>query len=473
MEGKKIETRIEKDSLGERHIPVDAYYGVQTHRALENFPISGLRPKPAFVEATVHIKKAAAIVNKSLKLLEAKKANAIVRAANEILAGKLREWFVVDVYQAGAGTSHNMNANEVIANRAIEILGGKKGDYSILHPNDHVNMAQSTNDVIPTAIRISALMMVRELLPSLQKLIKAFAGKAREFDRVLKSARTHLQDAVPMRLGQEFGGYAVNLRKQRQAIEAAAESCKELGIGGTATGTGLNAHPKYREMMVRQLSRQLRFDFKMADDYFEAMQSLRPMVELSGALRNLAQDLIRIANDLRLLSSGPKTGLAEINLPAVQPGSSIMPGKVNPVMAEMLDMACFQVIGCDTTILMAAQAGQLELNVMMPVVSWNLLHEIEILKTSTQVFAELCVKGITANEDTCRRYAEGSMSIVTVLNPHIGYAKAAEIAEEYLRSGKSIRSLVLEKGWLTAEQLDRILDLRKMTEPGIRGLGEA
>jgi len=467
-----MKTRVEKDTLGERRIPVDAYYGIQTHRALENFPISGLRPKPAFVEATVHIKKAAAIVNKSLKLLEAKKADAIVRAANEILAGKLREWFVVDVYQAGAGTSHNMNANEVIANRAIEILGGKKGDYFILHPNDHVNMAQSTNDVIPTAIRISALMMVRELLPSLQKLSKAFAGKAREFDRVLKSARTHLQDAVPMRLGQEFGGYAVNLRKQRQAIEAASESCKELGIGGTAAGTGLNAHPKYREMMVKQLSRQLRFDFKMADDYFEAMQSLRPMVELSGALRNLAQDLIRIANDLRLLSSGPKTGLSEINLPAVQPGSSIMPGKVNPVMAEMLDMACFQVIGCDTTILMAAQAGQLELNVMMPVVAWNLLHEIEILKTSTEVFAEFCVRGITANEDTCRRYAEGSMSIVTVLNPHIGYAKAAEIAKEYLQSGKSIRALVLEKGWLTAEQLDRILDLRKMTEPGIHGFGE-
>ena len=462
-----MEFRIEKDSLGERQVPAEAYYGIQTHRAIENFPISGLRAKPSYVEATVHIKKAAAKVNKALGLLDAKKADAIVQAADEILSGKFREWFVVDVYQAGAGTSHNMNTNEVIANRAIETLGGKKGDYSLVHPNDHVNMAQSTNDVCPTAIRIGALMEVRKLLPALENLEKATAGKAKAFDHVIKSGRTHLQDAVPIRLGQEFGGYAVNVRKHRGVIELASNSCKELGIGGTAAGTGLNAHPKYRELMVKELSSQLGFKFRMADDYFEAMQSLRPIVQLSGGLRNLAQDLIRIANDLRLLSSGPKTGLSEINLPAVQPGSSIMPGKVNPVIAEMLDMVCFQVIGCDTTVVLAAQAGQLELNVMMPVVAWNLLHEIEILKASIDVFVRFCVEGITANEEVCKQYAEGSMSIVTVLNPHIGYAKAAEIAKEYLKSGKPIRQLVLEKGLLTAEQLDKIFDLRGMTEPGI------
>ena len=352
-----MKVRIEKDPLGERQIPNEAYYGIQTHRALENFPISGLKPKSAYVEATVHIKKAAAIVNKGLRLLDADRADAIVRAADEVLNGKLREWFIVDVYQAGAGTSHNMNANEVLANRAIEILGGKKGEYNRVHPNDDVNMSQSTNDVCPTAIRISALMNVRLLLPALSKLVEAFGRKSEEFDKIVKSGRTHLTDAVPVRLGQEFGGWATNIRKHIQAIDRASEECKELGIGGTATGTGLNAHPKYRELMVKQLSTQLGFDFRMAEDYFESMQSLRPMVELSNAVRNLAQDLIRISNDIRLLASGPKTGLSEINLPAVQPGSSIMPGKVNPVLMEMMDMVCFQAIGCDTTVLMAAQAG--------------------------------------------------------------------------------------------------------------------
>jgi len=459
--------RIEKDTLGERKILDEAYYGVQTHRALENFPISGLRPKPAYVEATVHIKKAAAIVNWGLGLLDAKKANAIVQAADEILTGKYREWFVVDVYQAGAGTSHNMNTNEVIANRAIEILGGKKGDYSIVHPNDHVNMAQSTNDVCPTAIRIASLMDTNLLLSSLEDLEKVFSQKAKEFDKIVKSGRTHLADAVPIRLGQEFGAWAANTRKHRNAIETAAEQSKELGIGGTAVGTGLNAHPKYRERMVKQLSTQLGMKFRMSENYFEAMQSLRPMVELSGAIRNLAQDLIRISNDIRLLASGPKTGLAEINLPAVQPGSSIMPGKVNPVMMEMMDMVGFQVIGCDTTIVLAAQAGQLELNVMMPVVAFNLLHEIEILRNAIDVYISLGVSGISANAERCRQYAEASMSIVTVLNPHIGYAKAAEIAKEYLSSGKSIRELVLEKGLLSEKRLDEVFDLYLMTEPGI------
>jgi aspartate ammonia-lyase len=463
-----MQTRLEKDSLGERSIPANAYYGIQTARALENFPISGLRPKSSYVDATVHIKKAAATVNKSLGLLDAPKANAIIAACDEILNGGLREWFVVDVYQAGAGTSHNMNANEVIANRAIELLGGCKGEYSILHPNDHVNMEQSTNDVCPTAIRIGAVVLTRSLFKSLQNAETAFSKKAKEFDPILKSGRTHLQDAVPIRLGQEFGAYATCIRKHAQSIDSAADLNKELGIGGTAVGTGLNAHPRYRPMMVAELSRQLGIDFRVADDYFEAMQSLRPLVALSGAVRSLAQDLIRIANDLRLLGSGPKTGLAEISLPSLQPGSSIMPGKVNPVMAEMLNMVCFQAIGCDMTVLLAAQAGQLELNVMMPVVAYNLLHEIEILSNAIDSFTRLCLIGIKADGSRCRTFAESSMSIVTVLNPHIGYAAAAEIAKESLASGKSIRQIATEKGLLTEEELERIFDLRNMTEPGHR-----
>ncbi len=463
-----MKTRLEKDSLGEHEIPSETYYGIQTYRAIENFPISGLKPKPSYIDATIHIKKSAAKVNRALGLLDARRADAIVAACDEILNGKLREWFVVDVYQAGAGTSHNMNANEVIANRAIELLGGKKGDYSIIHPNDHVNMAQSTNDVCPTAIRIGAILLTRSLLNSLQNAENGFSAKAKEFDAIIKSGRTHLQDAVPMRLGQEFGAYAFCIRKHREAIHRAADSSKDLGIGGTAVGTGLNAHPQYRSMMVRELSLELDADFRMTNDYFEAMQSLRPFVELSGAVRGLAQDLIRIANDLRLLSSGPKTGLAEIALPELQPGSSIMPGKVNPVMAEMLNMVCFQVIGCDMTILLAAQAGQLELNVMMPVVAFNLLHEIEILGNAVDAFARLCVTGIKANEARCQEFARSSMSIVTVLNPHIGYAAAAEVAKEYLASGKSIIQIVLERGLLTKEKLDRIFELRSMTEPGVK-----
>jgi aspartate ammonia-lyase len=463
-----MNTRLEKDSLGERRIPVEAYYGIQTDRAIENFQISGLKPKPSFVDATVYIKKSAAEVNRALGLIDAAKAKAIVHACDEILKGKLREWFVVDVYQAGAGTSHNMNANEVIANRAIELLGGEKGDYSLVHPNDHVNMAQSTNDVCPTAIRIGAIMLTRSLLRSVQEAEKDFGVKEKEFDAVVKSGRTHLQDALPIRLGQELGAYAACMRCHYVSIERALDASKELGIGGTAVGTGVNAHPDYRPMMVKQLSLELGIDFRMTDNYFEAMQSLRPFVELSGAIRNLAQDLVRIANDLRLMSSGPKTGFAEIILPAVQPGSSIMPGKVNPVMAEMLDMVCFQVMGCDLTILMAAQAGQLELNVMMPVVAYNLFHEIEILKNAIDAFIQFCIAGMRADEERCRAFAETSMSIVTVLNPYIGYAAAAEVAKEYLASGKPIAKIVLEKNLLTKEKLDSVFQLRNMTEPGIK-----
>jgi aspartate ammonia-lyase len=463
-----MQTRIEKDSLGERALPANAYYGIQTDRAIENFPISGLKPKPLYVEATVYIKKAAAKVNQALGLLDKRRSDAIIAACDEILRGKLREWFVVDVYQAGAGTSHNMNANEVIANRALELLGADKGNYALIHPNDHVNMSQSTNDVCPTAIRISAVLLTRFLLDSLKSAANSFAAKAKEFAPVIKSGRTHLQDAVPVRLGQEFGAYATCLRKHEALIRLAKDANKELGIGGTAVGTGLNAHPQYHAMMVEELSRDLQTDFRIADDYFEAMQSLRPFVELSGAIRCLAQDLIRIANDLRLLSSGPKTGFAEITLPAVQPGSSIMPGKINPVMAEMLNMVCFQAIGCDTTILLAAQAGQLELNVMMPVVAFNLLHEIEILKNALDAFTIFCVAGIRADADRCKILAQSSMSIVTVLNPHIGYAAAAEVAKEYLASGKSIAQIVLDRGLLTKEKLDEVFDLQNMTEPGIK-----
>ena len=462
-----MDTRVEKDSLGARNVPSEAFYGIQTLRALENFPISGLRPKPSYVEATVHIKRAAAVVNRDLALLDRRKADAIIQAADEVLQGKMRDWFLVDVHQAGAGTSHNMNANEVLANRAIEILGGRKGDYSIVSPNDDVNMSQSSNDVCPTAVRIAGLLEVRGLLPTMKGLEEALLRKGKEFDGIVKSGRTHLMDAVPVRLGQEFAAYGVNVRKHREAIERAAESCKELGIGGTATGTGLNADPRFRPMMVRQLSEQLGIEFRMAEDYFEAMQSMRPMVELSGAVRNFAQDLSRISNDIRLLGSGPNTGLFEISLPAVQPGSSIMPGKVNPSMAEMVNMVCFQVIGCDTTILLAAQAGQLELNVMLPVAAFNLLHEIEILRNAIDVYVRLCIDGLKANAERCAAYAENSLSIVTVLNPHIGYLAAAEIAKESIKTGKTIRQLVLERGLLSPEQLDKIFDVRGMTEPGI------
>jgi aspartate ammonia-lyase len=461
-----MQTRIEKDSLGKRAVPDDAYYGIQTDRALENFPISGIGPKPAYVDATIQIKKAAAKVNRALGQLDSSKAEAIIAACDEILDGQLRQWFVVDIFQAGAGTSHNMNCNEVIANRAIELLGGKRGDYAVVHPNDHVNMSQSTNDVCPTAIRISAVGAGQALVASLQKLEKAFAVKADAFSDVLKSGRTHLQDAVPVMLGQEFGAYAACIRKHCGEILAAVDANRELGIGGTAAGTGLNAHPRYRPMMVAELGTQLGTEFRAADNYFEAMQSLRPFTGLSGAIRSLAQDLIRIANDLRLLSSGPKTGLAEINLPALQPGSSIMPGKVNPVAAEMLNMVCFQVLGCDTTVLVAAQAGQLELNVMMPVVAYNLLHEMEILTNAVGILESRCVRGITANRERCRSYAESSMSIVTALNPHLGYALSAEIAKEYLDSGRSIREIILERGLMDEQKLDEIFDLRGMTEPG-------
>ncbi len=466
-------TRIEKDSLGELQVPADAYYGVQTARAVANFPISGLRPHPSFVRAVVGIKRAAALVHKNLGMLPADTADAIVQAADEVLAGKMLEQFVVDVFQAGAGTSHNMNANEVLANRAIEILAEKagtearRGDYKIVNPNDHVNMAQSTNDVIPTAIRLAALELCEEFYPVLANLQNAFADKAREFDSVIKSGRTHLQDAVPIRLGQEFAAYAVSVGKHHKRLRAAADELKELGIGGTAAGSGLNAHADYREAMARQLSEQTGLDLTPTPNTFEAMQSMAPFVAVSSALRNLALDMTRIANDLRLLASGPRTGLAEIELPAVQPGSSIMPGKVNPVLAEMLNMVCFHVIGNDTTVALCSQAGQLELNVMMPVIAHDLLESLTVFRNALDAFGEKCVRGITADPEVCREYAEKSLSLITALNPHVGYSRAADIAKEMLNSRRSAREVTREMGLMSDEELNNVLDLESMTGPAI------
>ncbi|SRR6266404_1116005 len=456
--------RIERDSIGERELPANVYYGIQTARAIENFPISGWKPYPSLVTATIQIKKAAARANAALGSLDTRIATAIESAADEVLAGKLRDQFVVDPFQAGAGTSHNMNANEVLANRAIELLGGERGDYSIVHPNDHVNMAQSTNDVFPTAMRLAALDEVSELISALELLAEALQTKSTEFDKIVKSGRTHLQDAVPLRLGQEFGGYATAIRKNADRIARAAEELKEIGLGGTAAGTGLNAPAGYRKRVTEELSRVTTQALRTTENYFEAMQSMSPFVALSSAVRTLATDVIRITNDLRLLSSGPNTGLAEVNLPAVQPGSSIMPGKVNPVIAEMTDMVCFQVMGNDLVIATAAQAGQLELNVMMPVISFNLSMSLTILTNALTVLRERCVDGITANEERCRWYVEHSVSLVTALNPRIGYARAAEIAKRAIAKGKTVRETIEEEGLLTPEELAEVLNTYAMTE---------
>jgi aspartate ammonia-lyase len=436
---------------------------------MENFPISGLRKHARMVEAMAMVKKAAALANAELGLLKLEVSKAIGAAADEVLAGKLRDHFVVDVYQMGAGTAFHMNVNEVLANRAVELLGGKKGDHTIVHPNDHVNMAQSTNDVIPTAMRIASRLLLQELLPVLSDLQAALGAKAKEFDGILKSARTHLQDAVPIRLGQEFAAYAVTIGKCRELIGAAARSLEELGIGGSAAGTGLNTHPQYRFKLVEHLRGWTNINWRNAPDMREAMQSNLPIAEASSALRLLALELTRICNDLRLLTSGPTTGFAEIVLPAVQPGSSIMPGKVNPSMAEMLNMICFQVIGNDLTVSMAVQAGQLELNVMMPVMAYNLHHSIEILKNGIRVFIDRCVVGIVADADRCRRYAESSMALATALNTHVGYARAAEVVKRALREQKTIIDVVREEKLLTEAQIAQILDPIKLTEPGLPG----
>lgn len=462
-----MKSRIEKDSLGTKEIPRDAYYGIHTARSLENFPISGFKAHPRFVEAFVLIKKAAALANTELGLLEKNVGQAIVRACDEVLTGKLGDQFVVDVFQMGAGTSFNMNVNEVLAARANEILGGTRSQSEKVNPNDHVNCGQSTNDVFPTAIRVASRFLLEDFLKELEALSSTLNNKGREFDGIVKSARTHLQDAVPIRLGQEFSAYGMCMKKALERLKISAQALEELGIGGSAAGTGLNVHPKYVQAVVQHLSRWTGFSFRPAADLREAMQSHFSIVDLSSSLKAFALDGIRIANDLRLLSSGPTTGLAEIELPALQAGSSIMPGKVNPSMAEMFDMVCFQVIGNDLAISMAAQAGQLELNVMMPVMAFNILFSLEIAKNACRQFTHLCVRGIRANADRCRFYAERSLALATALNPVLGYAKAAEIVKEAVRSGRTIVELIKEKKLLSPRQLKGVLDLIRMTEPGI------
>lgn len=463
----KTRMRSEKDSLGEIEISEDSYFGVQTQRAVHNFPISGWKAHPVMIDAYIYIKKAAAITNFECGILDKKISGAIVKAADEVLSGKLRDHFVVDVYQAGAGTSHNMNSNEVLANRAIEILGGKKGDYKIVSPNDHVNMAQSTNDTFPTAMRLASLIMLYKLLPVIKKFEKTLNRKTKEFDKVIKSGRTHLQDASPITLGQEFSGYAEIVRKHYDLIKFTEKHLSELGIGGTAVGTGLNTHIKYRGLMAKNLSKVTGLKLKQARNYFEAMQSMLPFMELSSAINNFAVDMTKIANDLRLLASGPTTGFAEIIMPAVQPGSSIMPGKVNPSMAEMMNQVLYQVMGNNHTIMMCSQAGQLELNVMMPVMIFNIVWMIEILKNALNVFDDKCVTGLVADEKKCRDYAEKSISIVTALNPIIGYARAAEIAKEAMKTHRSIMDVIKEKNIMDEKKLAKVMDLMKLTKPGL------
>ena len=455
------QSRIERDSMGDREISSSVYYGIQTVRATENFPISGIRPLATYVDACILIKKATAIVNGELGCIPQDISQAIIQAADEVLAGKFRDQFVVDVYQAGAGTSHHMNVNEVLANRALEILGDEKGNYKRVSPNDHVNYGQSTNDVIPTAIRIGGLLALsRTLHPALEGAIATLEAKAAEFQDIVRSGRTHMQDAVPVRLGDNFRAWAHILTEHQNRIYAASGDLMVLGLGGSAAGTGLNTHPQYRARVVATLAEPL----QPAPHLMAAMQSMAPFVNVSGALRNLAQDLVKISHDLRLMDSGPKTGLKEIQLPPVQPGSSIMPGKYNPVMAEMTSMVCFQVMGYDSAIALAAQAGQLELNVMMPLIAYNLIHSIEILGNTIAALTQRCIQGITANRERCLAYAESSLALVTALNTHIGYLNAAAVAKESLETGKSLRQIVLEKGLMSEAELAKVLNLEQMSQ---------
>jgi aspartate ammonia-lyase len=462
-------TRSERDPLGELAVPAAALYGIQTERARLNFPISNLRPLAPFVDAVVQIKKAAALTHKETRRLDAKLADAIVRAADEVLGGSHRDQFVVDPYQAGAGTSHHMNCNEVLANRANELLGGKRGEYKPVHPNDHVNMAQSTNDVIPTAIRLAALAQLPALLTAIGRLGAALLAKGKEFDDIVKSGRTHLQDATPVRLGQEFTAFGRTIERNAERIARAADDLRDLGIGGTAVGTGLNAEPKYPGLMVKHLRAMTGIELREGTDRVQLMQSMGDATAFSGALRTYAVDLGKIASDLRLLASGPRTGLAEIVLPAVQPGSSIMPGKVNPSIAEMVNMVCYQVIGNDLTVATAAEAGQLELNVMMPVIAHNILFSMAILTSASAVLAQRCVEGIEADAARCAHWLERSPALVTALAPKIGYAEAAKLAKEAVAKNVTVRQLVIEKGLLKGKELDEVLDLRAMTELGVPG----
>jgi aspartate ammonia-lyase len=466
--------RIEKDTLGEVSVPDGALYGAQTQRAVENYPISGLREHPQFIRAFILLKRAAALANRELGALDEERADAIVAACDRILADLPRhqQHFVVDVFQAGAGTSFNMNCNEVIANLANVSLGGTLGTYTPVHPNDHVNMAQSTNDVFPTALRVATRFLLDKLFLELDDLGDALDAKGREFADVIKSGRTHLQDAVPVTLGQEFAAYAAAMRRATRALRNIAEEVDELGIGGTATGTGINTPPGYRFALLRHLNASTGLQFHPAPDLREAMQSQLPVVAVSAALRNLALELTRITNDLRLLSSGPMTGLAEITLPSVQPGSSIMPGKVNPSMLECMNQVLFHIIGADTAVAYASQAGQLELNVMMPLMAFEISFSIEILKNYLPVFVKKCIRGIEANRERCEAYYISSPSLATALNPIIGYAAAAEIAKESAKSGKRIPDLLREKKLLPEEKIAEIFTPAFLAGQADRDQGE-
>ena len=463
------EYRVERDSIGEVKVPKDALYAAQTQRAVENFPISGLKPWPAFIWSMAMIKRAAAEVHKDLGLLDASVADAIIQAGDEVIAGKHNDQFVVDPFQAGAGTSHNMNTNEVIANRANQILGHHLEDKEkLVHPNDHVNMAQSTNDTIPTAIRLGVLWRFDELVDTLQHFVDVTNTKAAEWDDIVKTGRTHLQDAVPVRLGQEVGAWAKAIERQIEKITFAAEGLRRLGIGGTAAGTGLNAHPEYHQRMIAKLSKLTGLTLYESDDLFESMQSMQDAVFFSAALRNLAMDFTRIANDVRLLSAGPTTGIAELTCPTVQPGSSIMPGKVNPVLAEMLNQSMYHVMGCDMTVNMCGAAGQFELNVMMPMISHNLNEMMQVMIGSVSAFTDKLMADLMVNREKAESWLSRNPILVTALNPIIGYNNGAKVAKKSLAEGKGVKEVVLELGLMSEQDLDAALDARAMTEGGIR-----
>jgi aspartate ammonia-lyase len=464
-----MDTRVERDPLGEVRVPEGAYYGAQTQRAVENFPISGFHPPTPLIIATVLIKQACARANAALGRLDAEVADAIVKAADEILTGQLRDHFVVDIYQAGAGTSHNMNTNEVLANRASEILGEPKGTYKKVHPNDHVNMGQSTNDVFPTATRLSILIVLPYTLEMGSRLATALQKKSEEFAHVLKTGRTHLQDAVPITLGQEFSGYADNVGHATAELARSADSLHELNLGATAVGTGLNAGDDFTKQSIENLAEATKLRVMPARNRFRVTQSMGDVLNYSGALRRLAVEVDKVASDLRLLSSGPRAGLAEIQLPPVQPGSSIMPGKVNPSVPEMVNQVCHQVFGCDASILASAAAGQLELNVMMPVMAWNALQATSILGNAMHVLSDRCVSGITADEARCRELLDRSTAVATALSPYIGYALTAEIAKAAVKEGRSIADIVRERKLIPEDKLAQILSPEEMTSPGIPG----
>ena len=469
MTENEMEFRVEKDSIGTKDVPENVYYGVQSLRAAENFHITGLNMHPEIINSLAYIKKAAAITNCEAGLLDKRRTQAIVQACDEILEGKFREDFIVDPIQGGAGTSLNMNANEVIANRAIEILGGKKGDYSVVNPNDHVNCGQSTNDVIPTAGKMTSLRLLKKLKKQLLRLHSALEQKADEFDSIIKMGRTQLQDAVPIRLGQEFKAYSVAILRDLNRMDKAMDEMRTLNMGGTAVGTGLNADESYLRRIVPNLSEISGMDLVQAYDLIDATQNLDSFVAVSGAVKACAVTLSKIANDLRLMSSGPRAGFGEINLPAKQNGSSIMPGKVNPVIPEVVNQVAFNAIGNDMTITMAAEAGQLELNAFEPIIFYCLFQSIDTIAYAVNTFVDNCVIGITANETPCRYFVENSVGIITAICPYVGYQKAAEIAKEAIKTGESVRKLIIETGLLTKKQMDEIMDPVQMTEPGISG----